>query len=140
VVNFFILKTSFNWQSIVVANTLLFIGLYDYYTFIIPDLGVLTLLIIAILNFELSHLMYALIIFLLTFYYWYHKKMGFGDVKLLTVLTFIIGFFIFPVLALSMFLLILFNLRKKVTKVPLGFYTMLSSFIFYFFRWLYYVI
>ncbi|PNR96172.1 hypothetical protein X929_06130 [Petrotoga olearia DSM 13574] len=63
--------------------------------------------------------------------------MGFGDVKFLSVLSLLLGIYIFPLIIVSIILIILSNTKKKVTKVPLGFYIMLSTFILYIFRGFY---
>ncbi|WP_081429288.1 prepilin peptidase [Petrotoga mobilis] len=136
----FVILTSFNWQNLFFANSLLYIGLYDYFTFIIPDLGIVVILAIALLNFDYFNLIFTIITFLITFYYWRNGKMGFGDVKFLSVLSLLIGIYIFPVLIISIILIILSNTKKKVTKVPLGFYVMLSTFILYIFRGAYYIL
>ncbi|WP_121875392.1 prepilin peptidase [Petrotoga olearia] len=137
IVNIFVILTSPNWQNILFANSLLYIGLYDYFAFIIPDLGIIAILVIALLNFESINLLYMITIFFITFYYWRNGKMGFGDVKFLSVLSLLLGIYIFPLIIVSIILIILSNTKKKVTKVPLGFYIMLSTFILYIFRGFY---
>ncbi|WP_103877198.1 prepilin peptidase [Petrotoga sibirica] len=137
IVNIFVILTSPNWQNILFANSLLYIGLYDYFAFIIPDLGIIAILLIAFFNFESINLLYMIIIFLITFYYWRNGKMGFGDVKLLSVLSLLLGIYIFPLIIISTILIILSNKKKAIKKVPLGFYIMLSTFILYIFRGFY---
>jgi len=122
------------------ANSLLYIGLYDYFTFIIPDLGIVAILAIALLNFDYFNLFYTIITFLITFYYWRNGKMGFGDVKFLSVLSLLVGIYIFPLIIISIILIIFSNTKKKVTKVPLGFYIMLSTFILYTLRGAYHIL
>ncbi|POZ88154.1 hypothetical protein AA80_07590 [Petrotoga sibirica DSM 13575] len=63
--------------------------------------------------------------------------MGFGDVKLLSVLSLLLGIYIFPLIIISTILIILSNKKKAIKKVPLGFYIMLSTFILYIFRGFY---
>jgi len=63
--------------------------------------------------------------------------MGFGDVKLLSVLSLLLGIYIFPLIIISIILIILSNKKKAIKKVPLGFYIMLSTLILYIFRGFY---
>lgn len=132
--------TSFNWQNIIFVNSLLYIGIYDYFKFIIPDSGIIAILVIALLNLDYLNLLFLIVIFSITFYYWRNKKMGFGDVKFLSVLSLLLGFYIFPVIIVSIILVISSYIKKGIEKVPFGFYIMLSTLILFIFRGFYHIL
>jgi Flp pilus assembly protein protease CpaA len=58
--------------------------------------------------------------------------MGFGDVKLLTILSLLLGKSIFLIIICSLVIVMLVNLIKKVDKIPLGFYLSFSTIVLFF--------
>lgn len=116
----------------VFLNTLFYIGIFDFLTFIIPDSGLLVLIGLIVFNFNIYNLFYSIFLFILTLIYWKKGKMGFGDVKLLTVLTLLLGKRIFVIIISSLVIAMIANLIKKCEKIPLGFYLSVSVIIFSF--------
>ena len=57
--------------------------------------------------------------------------MGFGDVKLLSILSLLLGKSIFSIIICSLFIVILVNLIKT-DKIPLGFYLSFSTIALFF--------
>ncbi|GEM_PF-1214720 len=116
----------------VFLNTIFYIGIFDFLTFIIPDSGLLVLIGLIVFNFNIYNLFYSIFLFILTLIYWKKGKMGFGDVKLLTVLTLLLGKRIFVIIISSLVIAMIANLIKKCEKIPLGFYLSVSVIIFSF--------
>lgn len=131
-VNILFVYLNKNIYSIIFINTILFAGIMDYYKMIIPDTASIIILIISIINFNIYHLLYAIFILFITYIFYNTKRMGFGDVKLLTVVAFFSGFKIFYFLIITSIIVVSFNFNKKETKIPFGFYIMLSIIVYYF--------
>lgn len=119
-------------KTIIFLNSLLIIGIIDYFTFLIPDICLIILAILTILNFNYYNLFYSFLLFAITFSYWKKNKMGFGDVKLLTILSLLLGKSIFLIIICSLVIVMLVNLIKKVDKIPLGFYLSFSTIVLFF--------
>lgn len=119
-------------KTIFFLNSLLIIGIIDYFTFLIPDICLIILAILTILNFNYYNLFYSILLFAITFSYWKKNKMGFGDVKLLTILSLLLGKSIFLIIICSLVIVMLVNLIKKVDKIPLGFYLSFSTIVLFF--------
>lgn len=115
-----------NLLDFIFINSILFAGIIDFYKMIIPDTSSLIILLIAIINFDINNLFYALFILFITLVFYNSNRLGFGDVKLLTVTAMYVGFEIFYFFIICMFLVVLINFNKKETKIPFGFYIMLS--------------
>ncbi|HHV01421.1 prepilin peptidase [Defluviitoga tunisiensis] len=119
-------------KIIIFLNSLLLIGIIDYFTFLIPDTCLIILIILIIFNFNYYNLFYSFLLFIISYSYWKKDKMGFGDVKLLSILSLLLGKSIFSIIICSLFIVILVNLIKKTDKIPLGFYLSFSTIALFF--------
>ncbi|BBE31575.1 hypothetical protein OSSY52_17160 [Tepiditoga spiralis] len=126
-----ILTLNNKWYDIIVLNSLLFAGIYDFFKFIIPDTTILIIIGVSIFNFNFLSFISSIIMFFITFYFWKNKKMGFGDVKLLTAISLFYGNNSFIILILSIISVFIINIKEKEKKVPFGFYIFIGSIIFY---------
>jgi leader peptidase (prepilin peptidase)/N-methyltransferase len=124
----FILK---ELNAFFILNIMFSIAIVDFYKFEIPDLSIFFLLIISLFNFSIINLFFVIFIFFLTFYYWKIEKMGFGDVKLLSVLTIYYGYHIFYILILSISTAIFSNILKKKDKIPFGYHMFFGIILYY---------
>lgn len=133
-IHFFLFE---NFFDIIIINSIIFAGYIDYKKFIIPDTSVIIILIVSLFNFSIYNLIISIIIFLLLLNFYKKKKMGFGDLKLLTVLSLYFGYEIFFIIIFSIILIIILNFKKEQAKIPFGFYIMFGVLINLFMRWFY---
>ena len=129
-----ILTLNNKWYDIIILNSLFIAGIYDFIKFIIPDMIVLIIIGTSILNLNFLSFFSSIIMFFITFYFWKNKKMGFGDVKLLTAISLFYGEKSFIILIFSIISVFIININEREKKVPFGFYILIGSIIYYFYE------
>lgn len=123
----------FSILKILIFNSFFVIAIIDYYKFFVPDSVLLLILISLIINkyfLNIFNIIISSLVFLICFYYWKNKKMGFGDVKLLTIMALYLNYHVFYVIIISIFTILIVNLFKKSEVIPFAFYLFLGFFIY----------
>ncbi|HQH32793.1 MAG TPA: hypothetical protein PLA84_04640 [Petrotogaceae bacterium] len=125
----FIFKQSI--KDFIYINVLFFAGIYDYYKYIIPETAVITIIVLSIIDFKAENLLFSLVAFFSLLIFYRQRKIGFGDIQLISSIFFLNGYETLFILAIACVLMIILNFRKDTIRIPMGFYLMLGATVFF---------
>ncbi|WP_175419740.1 MULTISPECIES: prepilin peptidase [unclassified Marinitoga] len=90
------------------------IAFVDYNTLYIPDILNYTIILYGLINTNILNILISIFLFFILFQYAKNKKLGFGDVKLLSGLGLIYGIDVFYIIIFSVIVSLIFERKNKI--------------------------